>query len=146
KLPHRARGKDKRQQDHPGADQIDEEFQRRVNMPVLMGVIVIVAMVMLMPMLVAMIMSVLMPVLENGLHAGRHRHVALRLRIERLAEQQHQRRSREREQGNQPDEFEKVHVVPNTSASRFHPPAPFPYFGTARSGCPAPPPLRPPRR
>src|ERR1039457_4232135 len=105
----------------------------RMPMPVIM------LMLMLMP------VSMLMPVLENGLHAGRHRHVAGGLRIERLAEQQHQRRSREREQGNQPDEFEKVHVVPTTSASRFHPPAPFPCCGTARSGCPALLRLRPPK-
>ena len=50
---------------------------------------------------VAMVMPV--PVFEDGLHAGGHRNCALGLRIQNLAEQQHHRRSEEREQGNQPD-------------------------------------------
>src|SRR5262245_31152241 len=109
-----------------------------------MAVTMIVFMVVvMMTMIVIMVMPVI--VLEDRLHAGRDGHVRDRLRIEHLAEQQHQRRPREREQRNQPDQVEKVHNSPTTSASRFHPPAPFPYCGTARSGCPAPRPLQPPR-
>jgi len=53
--------------------------------------------------IVRMGVAMVMPVFEDGLHAGSHRDFALGLRIENLAEQQHHRRSEEREQGNQPD-------------------------------------------
>ena len=126
-------------------------------MPVLMlvGVAVIMTMVVVVSMPVVVIVGVTVivmmivrdvAVLVDGLDAGGHGNIALGLRVQGLAECQHQGRSEEREQGNQPDGFEKIHVVPTTSASRFHPPALFPYCGTTRSGCPALPPLRPPRR
>jgi len=40
----------------------------------------------------------------NGLHAGSHGDIRYGLRIELLADEQHQRRPAEREQRNQPDE------------------------------------------
>ena len=71
----------------------------RMIMPVIMVVIVRVAVVMIMRVAVPMVM----PVFKDGLHAGGHCDFTLGLRIENLAEQQHHRRSEEREQGNQPD-------------------------------------------
>ena len=55
-----------------------------------------------------------------------------RLRIEQLADEQHERRSEEREQRDEPDLVQEVHRFPTISASRFHPPARFPYCGKAR--------------
>jgi hypothetical protein len=54
------------------------------------------------------------------------------LRIENLAEEQHEGRSEEREQRDEPDLVQEVHRFPTISASRFHPPARFPYCGKAR--------------
>jgi hypothetical protein len=72
-----------------------------VGMRVIMGVIVIVRMRMAEHMLVAMIVAVVMGpvfmVLEDRLHTRSNRHLGLRLRVELLAEQQHQGRSEERE-------------------------------------------------
>ena len=106
KLPHRAGGEDEREQHHARADQADEELQRRVVMMLVAVPVIVVR--------VAVIVDacrVAVSVLVDRLHAGRHRHVGRRLRIEHLAEQQHQRRSEEREQRDQPDLVEKVHGV-----------------------------------
>ena len=76
-----------------------------MRMIVAMIMIVRVAVVVIMRVSVIMRMAVAMvvPVFKDGLHTGGHRDFALGLRIEHLAEQQHHRRSEEREQGNQPD-------------------------------------------
>src|SRR6478752_1732037 len=91
---------------------------------------------------VVVAMTVIVAMFEDGLDAGGDGDGAHGLWVEDPAEDQHEGRSEEREQGNQPDGFEKIHVVPTTSASQFHPPARFPCCGRVRSGCPALPPLR----
>src|SRR5450432_2409152 len=82
----------------------------------------------------------------NRLHSGGHRNARNRLRVKLPAEEKHQRRSEERKQRDQPDLVQEIHESPTTSASRFHPPARSLYCGTARSECPTPRPLPPPRR
>src|SRR4051794_34697150 len=96
-----------------------------MRVPVIMTMIVVVivrvAMIMRVSVIVGMAMTVRMAVamFVDRLDAGGNGNLAPGLRIQRLAEGQHQGRSEEREQGNQPDGFEKIHVVPTTSASRF---------------------------
>ena len=137
KLPHGDGGKDKGKQHHAGADEIDQGLERRVC---------VVAVIVLLRAIVRG--RVRMPVVfvVYRYHAGRHRELRHGLRIELFAQQQHQGRSQEREQRDQPDLVQEVHGAPTISASRFHPPARFPYCGTVRSGCPALLPPRPPRR
>ena len=79
-----------------------------VTAPMIVRVIVVVRMGVpqhvLMPVIVTMMMrAVLVIVFENRLHTRSHRDLRRRLRIQLLAEQQHQGRSEEREQRNQPD-------------------------------------------
>jgi hypothetical protein len=52
---------------------------------------------MLVAMIVAVVMGPVFMVLEDRLHTRSNRHLGLRLRVELLAEQQHQGRSEERE-------------------------------------------------
>jgi O-antigen ligase len=66
-----------------------------VIMIVGVGVIVVVGVIVGVTMTVAMF--------EDRLHAGSDSDLAFRLGIQRLAEEKHQRRSREREEWDQPD-------------------------------------------
>jgi MFS superfamily sulfate permease-like transporter len=68
-----------------------------VTVHVLVGVVVAVVVA------VAMRVVVIVPVFEDRLHARGHRDFAGGLRIELLAEKQHQDRSEEREQRDKPD-------------------------------------------
>ena len=78
-----------------------------MNVPVRVARIIMRMIVMLIAMIVvAVSVIVVVPVVVlvvRVLEARRHGHVARRLRIQLLAEQQHQGRSEEREQRNQPD-------------------------------------------
>ena len=81
-----------------------------VTVAVIVRVIVIVRVRMaehvFVPVIVAVMMRaviVIVTVLVNRLDAGGHRDFRGRLRIELLAEEQHQRRSQERKQRDQPD-------------------------------------------
>ena len=73
----------------------------RMVVPVVMGVIVAVVMG----------MAVLVMFVVGVLETRHDSHLGGRLRIELPADQQHQDRAEEREQGNQPDLIEKVHIT-----------------------------------
>ena len=74
--------------------------------------------------------AVMIVILMYVLHAGRYGHVRRGLRVELLADQQHQSRAEQRKQRYQPDVIEKVHVT--TSRDRSGPPGPSLYCETAR--------------
>src|SRR6266699_3672385 len=84
-------------------------------------------------------MAVMVVFVVYVLDARRYRHFGDGLRVELLADQQHHGSADQRKQGYQPDLIEKVHVT--TSAGRSGRPGLFLCCGTARSECPAPPPL-----
>jgi len=69
---------------------------------------VIVIMAVRMLVIVRMVMIVFV---VDVFHARRHRHIGRGLRIEHLAEQQHEHGARQREQRDQPDQVEKVHAL-----------------------------------
>jgi hypothetical protein len=76
-------------------------------MGVIVTMIVGVAMVMIVAVFVGMAVFVRMAmamIVVDGLHAGSHGYFRGGLRIEFLADEQHQRRPAQREQGNQPDQ------------------------------------------
>ena len=75
-------------------------------------VIMAVPVIMIVRMGVAIMrVAVRVVLIVNMLHARRYRDRRLGLRVELLAEQQHQRGAAEREQRYQPDVVEKVHVT-----------------------------------
>ena len=99
KLPDCAHAEDETEQHHAGADQLDQGAGRR---SVMMSVVVPVIMAMIVPVRVIMRMIV---IVMHVLHALGNRCRGRRLRVEYLAKQQHQGRSAEREQRDQPDEI-----------------------------------------
>ena len=88
---------------------------------------------------VRMGVAVMIVFVVDVLYAWGHRYFGRGLRIELLAEQQHQGGAEQREQGYQPDLIEKVHVT--TSAGRSGRQGPSLCCGIARLECPGPPPL-----
>src|SRR5262249_25239043 len=137
-------------------DQLDQELEWRIVvvavivamfMAVIMAVGVIVRMAVIVIMIVVVMITVVgMPVFVDRLDARGHRDIRDRLRVQLLSQEQHDGCSSQREQRNEPDQFEKVHGAPTTSTNRFHPPERFLYYGRARSKCPAPQPPPPRRR
>lgn len=96
---------------------------------VAMGVAMIVGVVVVVGMIMTVVVVVVM-VADRG-HSRGYGHVGGRLRIEDLAEEQHRRRSGQWKQGDEPNEFEKIHSF-TTSADRSRPPGRFLYCGTGR--------------
>ena len=112
-----------------------------VGMP-MPGVVMIMTVIMIVRVIVAVPVAVFM----HRFDARRDGHLTARLRVEFAAEQQHQRRSAQRKERDQPDMVqEKVHAV-TTSISPLDRPARSLYCGTMRSEYPAPRLLPPPHR
>jgi hypothetical protein len=107
KLNHGAERKDERKQNHARRDQLDQVARRRgVMVRVVVPMIVAVVVRVIMMVVMAVIVRVAVPVVVvNVLYAFSDRHCGGRLRIQQLAEEQHQTRSAERKQWDQPDKI-----------------------------------------